>query len=139
MEIILANHLSNWKDFTRQFTGNLKPGLKDVLYYHFFSLQKIALDKLLLRLHKMYEAIGQATQTTIDPILKDQKIETVMGKLERMLIYKSHQFDSNVCKFTEQLLSKLNAFLPLFCTQLHNITILWKVLLCVNFKYFAAF
>lgn len=36
MEIILANHLSNWKDFTRQFTGNLKPGLKDVLYYHFF-------------------------------------------------------------------------------------------------------
>ena len=66
----------------------------------FFSLQKIALDKLLLRLHKMYEAIGQATQTTIDPILKDQKIETVMGKLERMLIYKSHQFDSDiyVCK-----------------------------------------
>ena len=46
----------------------------------------------------MYEAIGQATQTTIDPILKDQKIETVMGKLERMLIYKSHRFDSNVCK-----------------------------------------
>ena len=28
----------------------------------------------------MYEAIGQATQTTIDPILKDQKIETVMGQ-----------------------------------------------------------
>lgn len=97
MEIILANHLSNWIDFTRQFTGNLQLGLKDVLYYHFFSLQKIALDKLLLRLHKMYEAIGQATQTTIDPILKDQKIETVMGKLERMLIYKSHQFDSNMC------------------------------------------
>lgn len=109
MEIILANHLSNWKDFTRQFTGNLQLGLKDVLYYHFFSLQKIALDKLLLRLHKMYEAIGQATQTTIDPILKDQKIETVMGKLECMLIYKSHQFDSNMCaKFTERLLSDLN-------------------------------
>ena len=47
-----------------------------------FSLQKIALDKLLVRLHKMYEAIGQATQTTIDPTLKDEKIETVMGKLE---------------------------------------------------------
>lgn len=46
------------------------------------DVHKIALDKLLLRLHKMYEAIGQATQTTIDPILKDQKIETVMGKLE---------------------------------------------------------
>ncbi|XP_022795449.1 uncharacterized protein LOC111334030 [Stylophora pistillata] len=46
------------------------------------DVHKIALDKLLLRLHKMYEAIGQATQTTIDPTLKDQKIETVMGKLE---------------------------------------------------------
>ena len=30
----------------------------------------------------MYEAIGQATQTTIDPTLEDEKIETVMGKLE---------------------------------------------------------
>ena len=30
----------------------------------------------------MYDAIGQATQTTIDPTLKDTKIETVMGKLE---------------------------------------------------------
>ena len=30
----------------------------------------------------MYEAIGQATKTTIDPTLKDEKIETVMGKLE---------------------------------------------------------
>jgi len=37
---------------------------------------------LLVRLHKMYEAICQATQTTIDPTLKDEKIETVMGKLE---------------------------------------------------------
>ena len=49
---------------------------------YLFSWQKIALDKLLVRLHKMYEAIGQATQTTIDPTLKDEKIETVMGKLE---------------------------------------------------------
>ena len=47
-----------------------------------FFWQKIALDKLLIRLHRMYEAIGQATQATIDPILKDTKIETVMGKLE---------------------------------------------------------
>ncbi|XP_020627883.1 uncharacterized protein LOC110065126 isoform X2 [Orbicella faveolata] len=46
------------------------------------DVHKIALDKLLVRLHKMYEAIGQATQTTIDPTLKDEKIETVMGKLE---------------------------------------------------------
>ena len=30
----------------------------------------------------MYEAVGQATQTTIDPVTKDEKIETVMGKLE---------------------------------------------------------
>ena len=47
-----------------------------------FVLQKIALDKLLVRLHKMYDAIGQATQTTIDPAIKVEKIETVMGKLE---------------------------------------------------------
>ncbi|XP_078346975.1 uncharacterized protein LOC144632253 isoform X2 [Oculina patagonica] len=46
------------------------------------DVHKIALDKLLVRLHKMYEAIGQATQATIDPTLKDEKIETVMGKLE---------------------------------------------------------
>lgn len=45
-------------------------------------MQKIALDKLLLRLHKMYEAIGQATQSTIDCTRVDEKIETVMGKLE---------------------------------------------------------
>ena len=30
----------------------------------------------------MYDAIGQATQTTIDPATKVEKIETVMGKLE---------------------------------------------------------
>ena len=48
-----------------------------------FVWQKIALDKLLVRLHKMYDAIGQATQTTIDPVTKVEKIETVMGKLER--------------------------------------------------------
>lgn len=47
-----------------------------------FVWQKIALDKLLVRLHKMYDAIGQATQTTIDPATKVEKIETVMGKLE---------------------------------------------------------
>ena len=47
-----------------------------------FVWQKIALDKLLVRLHKMYDAIGQATQTTIDPARKVEKIETVMGKLE---------------------------------------------------------
>lgn len=51
-------------------------------HYYFFVWQKIALDKLLVRLHKMYDAIGQATQTTIDPATKVEKIETVMGKLE---------------------------------------------------------
>jgi len=40
------------------------------------------LDKLLLRLHKMYESISQATQSTIDHARIDEKIETVMGKLE---------------------------------------------------------
>jgi hypothetical protein len=30
----------------------------------------------------MYEAIGQATQATIDPVPKDAKMETVMGKQE---------------------------------------------------------
>lgn len=46
------------------------------------DVHKIALDKLLLRLHKMYETIGQATQSTIEPATKDVRIETVMGKLE---------------------------------------------------------
>lgn len=46
------------------------------------DVHKIALDRLLLRLHKMYEAVGQATQSTIDPAIKDEKIETVIGKLE---------------------------------------------------------
>ncbi|CAH3196062.1 unnamed protein product [Porites evermanni] len=46
------------------------------------DVHKIALDKLLVRLHKMYDAIGQATQTTIDPATKVEKIETVMGKLD---------------------------------------------------------
>ena len=30
----------------------------------------------------MYETIGQATQSTIEPATKDVRIETVMGKLE---------------------------------------------------------
>lgn len=46
------------------------------------DVHKIALDKLLLRLHKMYESISQATQSTIDHARIDEKIETVMGKLE---------------------------------------------------------
>ncbi|XP_020905369.1 protein HEATR9 [Exaiptasia diaphana] len=46
------------------------------------DVHKIALDKLLLRLHRMYEAIGQATQATIDPLPRDEKVQTVMGKQE---------------------------------------------------------
>lgn len=65
-------------DFDPDLPWKEKPmKVKSVIDVH-----KIALDKLLLRLHKMYEAIGQATQSTIDPATKDEKIETVMGKLE---------------------------------------------------------
>ncbi|KAJ7376449.1 HEAT repeat containing 9 [Desmophyllum pertusum] len=67
---------------SRHFDPDLPWKEKPMKVNSVIDVHKIALDKLLLRLHRMYEAISQATQTTIDPALKDEKIETVMGKLE---------------------------------------------------------
>ena len=50
--------------------------------YCFLFKQKLALDKLLVRLHRMYDAVGKVTQATIDPLPKDKKMETVMGKID---------------------------------------------------------
>ena len=45
--------------------------------------QKLALDKLLVRLHRIYDSVNRSTQATIDPIPTEEKLETVMGNLER--------------------------------------------------------
>ncbi|XP_048586583.1 uncharacterized protein LOC5504792 isoform X2 [Nematostella vectensis] len=44
------------------------------------DVHKIALDKLLVRLHRMYDMIGQATQFTVDPLPQDEKLEVTMGR-----------------------------------------------------------
>lgn len=79
--LITSDTLLSFASFTDKYdNGKIYDAWND--HYYMFVWQKIALDKLLVRLHKMYDAIGQATQTTIDPATKVEKIETVMGKLE---------------------------------------------------------
>ena len=75
----------------------------------------------------MYEAIGQATQTTIDPALKDEKIETVMGKLECELMKWLH-------KVTQKKSFNLVYFFCQFC-QLDNMSSLWKALFGLFFQW----
>ncbi|XP_031566624.1 uncharacterized protein LOC116301673 [Actinia tenebrosa] len=66
------------------FDSNLPWKEKPMKVNSVIDVHKIALDKLLVRLHRMYEAIGQATQATIDPVPKEEKVQTVMGKYEEL-------------------------------------------------------
>ena len=143
MEIILANHLSNWKDFTRQFTGNLQPGLKDVLYYHFFFPTENCTWQVAVETSQNVWGNWASHSDNNRPHFERSKNWDSDGKTWTYVnLQKSSIWQRHICVqiyWATFVRSKLNAFLPLFCTQLHNITILWKVLLCVNFKYFAAF
>ncbi|XP_028395285.1 uncharacterized protein LOC114519362 [Dendronephthya gigantea] len=46
------------------------------------DIHKIALDKLYARLHHMYEVIEKATEASIKPVLKNDKIEARMRNIE---------------------------------------------------------
>ena len=140
MEIILANHLSNWKDFTRQFTSNLKPGLKDVLYYHFFFPAENCTWQVAVETSQNVRGDWASHSDNNRPHFERSKNWDSDGKTWTYVnLQKSSIWQQCVQNLLSDFWSKLNAFLPLFCTQLHNITILWKVLLSINFKYFATF